>query len=212
MSDPSESTPKTAPPSTPPPPRRLSLSLKVKLSLLITALVVLAVTLVSAFLIRQEQQTLTAEMTKRGLTIAENLSAGAKSSLLSSDELTLNVLVKDAMKDPDVAYVGIVDENGTVLAHSDVGEIGKPIARPPGFDKLGTEPLVRTYKTKARGEVIDFAMPLVFSETPVGALYLGLSQPAITQPLARAFRRAVVSTLAMVVVGVLGAVALSNLL
>ena len=136
MSDPPESTPKTAPPSTPPPPRGLSLSLKVKLSLLITALVVLAVTLVSAFLIRQEQQTLTAEMTKRGLTIAENLSAGAKTSLIASDELTLNVLVKDAMKDPDVAYVAIVDENRTVLAHSDVGEIGKPIARPPGLESV----------------------------------------------------------------------------
>lgn len=212
MSDPSESTPKTAPPSTPPPPRRLSLSLKVKLSLLITALVVLAVTLVSAFLIRQEQQTLTAEMTKRGLTIAENLSAGAKTSLIASDELTLNVLVKDAMKDPDVAYVAIVDENRTVLAHSDVGEIGKPIVRPPDLEFLGTEPLIRTYQTKPRGEIIDFAMPLVFSDTPVGALYLGFSKQAITAALARAFNRALVITLAMVVLGVLGAVGLSNLL
>ena len=110
------------------------------------------------------------------------------------------------MKDPDVAYVAIVDENGTVLAHSDVGEIGKPVVRPAGFEKLGTEPQIRTYKTKPRGEVIDFAMPLVFSETPVGALYLGFSKQAITDALARAFRRAVVITLAMVVVGVLGAV------
>ncbi|HET6368901.1 MAG TPA: hypothetical protein VFG27_16840, partial [Pseudomonadales bacterium] len=145
----------------------------------------LTVTLVSAFLIRQEQQTLTAEMTKRGLTIAENISAAAKSSLIANDELTLNVLVNDAMKDPDVAYVAIVDENRTVLAHSDVGEIGKPIARPPGLESLGAEPLIRTYKTKPRGEIIDFAMPLVFSDTPVGALYLGFSKQAITDALAR---------------------------
>ena len=136
MSDQAASIPQTVPV---PAPTRLGLrlSLKVKLSLLITALVVLAVTLVSAFLIRQEQQTLTAEMTKRGLTLAENISAGAKSSLLANDELTINVLVNDAMKDPDVAYVAIVDENRTVLAHSDVGEIGKPIARPPGLESLG---------------------------------------------------------------------------
>jgi adenylate cyclase len=197
---------------TPDPAPRRGLSLKVKLSLVIIALVFLTVSLVSAFLIRQEQQTLTAEMTKRGLTIAENLSAGAKSSLLASDELTLNVLVKDAMKDPDVAYVAIVDENSTVLAHSDVGEIGKPIVRPEGFEKLGTEPQIRTYKTKPRGEVIDFARPLVFSETPVGALYLGFSKQALTDALALAFRRAVVITGAMVVVGVLGAIGLSNLL
>ncbi len=205
------STPETeAPPTLP--RRGIRLSLKVKLSLLITALVVLTVTLVSAFLIRQEQQTLTAEMTKRGLTIAENTSAAAKSSLIANDELTLNVLVNDAMKDPDVAYVAIVDENRTVLAHSDVGEIGKPIARPPGLESLGAEPLIRTYTTKPRGEIIDFAMPLVFSDTPVGALYLGFSKQAITDALARAFNRALIITLAMVVVGVVGAVGLSNLL
>ena len=199
--------------STPPPPRGgMRLPLKVKLSLVIIALVFLTVSLVSAFLIRQEQQTLTAEMTKRGLTIAENLSAGAKSSLLASDELTLNVLVKDAMKDPDVAYVAIADENGTVLAHSDVGEIGKPIARPAGLETLGSAPLVRTYTTKPKGEVIDFAMPLVFSDTPVGALYLGFSKQTITNALAHAFWRAVIITGAMVVVGVLGAIGLSNLL
>ena len=39
-------------------------------------------------------------MTKRGLTMAENLAAGAKSSLLTNDHLSLNVLVKDALKDP----------------------------------------------------------------------------------------------------------------
>jgi len=211
ITDQPASTPETeAPPTLP--RRGIRLSLKVKLSLLITALVVVTVTLVSAFLIRQAQQTLTAEMTKRGLTIAENISAAAKSSLIANDELTLNVLVNDAMKDPDVAYVAIVDENRTVLAHSDVGEIGRPIARPPGLESLGAEPLIRTYKTKPRGEIIDFAMPLVFSDTPVGALYLGFSKQAITDALARAFNRALIITLAMVVVGVVGAVGLSNLL
>jgi adenylate cyclase len=210
----SQAAPATAAQPTPPTPRSrgMRLPLKVKLSLVIIALVFLTVSLVSAFLIRQEQLTLTAEMTKRGLTIAENLSAGAKSSLLASDELTLTVLVKDAMKDPDVAYVAIADENGTVLAHSDVGEIGKPITRPAGLEQLGSAPLVRTYQTKPKGEVIDFAMPLVFSDTPVGALYLGFSKQAITDALAHAFWRAVIITGAMVVVGVLGAIGLSNLL
>src|SRR4029450_9697728 len=88
---------------------RLRVPLKLKLSFLITALVVLAVVAVGAFLLRQAQQTLTAGMTKRGLTIAEHLAAGAKSALLSNDDLTLNILIKDAMKDPDVAYVVIAD-------------------------------------------------------------------------------------------------------
>ena len=55
-------------------------------------------------------------MTKRGLTIAQNLSNAAKNSLLTNDQLTLNLLVKDTMKDEDVAYVVVADHDGKVLA------------------------------------------------------------------------------------------------
>ena len=53
--------------------------LKLKLSLVITGLMALTVVLLSAMLLRQQQHTLTAEMVKRGLTIAQNLAASAKS-------------------------------------------------------------------------------------------------------------------------------------
>src|SRR5215470_2406514 len=97
----------------------IRLPLKVKLSLLITSLVVLAVALVAFILLRQQQQSLTAEMTKRGLTIAQNFAASAKTPLLTSDDLTLGVLVKEAMKDPDVAYALVSDNDGRILAQSD---------------------------------------------------------------------------------------------
>jgi len=60
----------------------IRLPLKAKLSLLITSLVVLTVVLVGLFLLRQQQQSLTVEMTKRGLTIAENFAASAKTPLV----------------------------------------------------------------------------------------------------------------------------------
>ena len=74
---------------------RIHLSLKVKLSLLITSLVVLTVALVSYLLLRQQQQSLTEQMIKRGDTIAEHLAAAGKSALVANDDLTLNVLVKE---------------------------------------------------------------------------------------------------------------------
>src|SRR5262249_62058411 len=103
----------------PPPPAaetKIRLSLKAKLSFLITSLVVLAVALVGVFLLRQQQQSLTAEMTKRRLTIAEDFASSAKSPLLTNDELTLAVLVKEAMKDPDVASSLVPASQGTILA------------------------------------------------------------------------------------------------
>ena len=120
--------------------------IKIKLSLLITALVVLAVALVGLFLLRQQQQSLTAEMTKRGLTMAENFAAGAKTPLLTNDELTLGVLVTDAMRDPDVAYVIVSDHLGNVLATSDARAVKTAVVRPKELEPLKTSVLVQTYK------------------------------------------------------------------
>jgi adenylate cyclase len=186
--------------------------LKLKLSLLITSLLALTVILVSTFLLRQQQKTLTAEMTKRGLTIAQNLADSAKNPLLTDDELTLNLLVKDAMKDADVAYVAIVDETGKALAHSDVTVVGRPLERDPALKLLGDRMLVQTYAVQGGGDLIDFSVPLTFRNVPVGALYMGFSQQTIVLALRRARNNAILISLAMVLLGIGGAVALASFL
>ena len=190
---------------------RMHLSLKVKLSLLITGLVVLTVALVSYLLLRQQQQALTEQMIKRGDTIAEHLAAAGKSALVANDDLTLNVLVKEAMNDRDVAYVAFVDDDGTVRAHSDVAATGRPLVRPPGLAKLGDKPLVQTYRADGRA-VIDFSVPLIFSQVPVGSLYVGFSKESIAAALSSARNRATLITFGLVVVGVGGAVGLATML
>jgi adenylate cyclase len=190
---------------------RMQLSLKVKLSLLITSLVVLTVASVSYLLLRQQQQALTEQMIKRGHTIADNLAAGGKNALVGNDDLTLNVLVKEAMNDRDVAYAAFVDDDGTVRAHSDVGATGRPLVRPPNLRKLVDTPLIQTYRTET-GEVIDFAVPLIFSQIPVGALYVGFSTQTIAAALTSARNRATLITFALVVIGVAGAVGLATMM
>ncbi|MCI0547434.1 MAG: HAMP domain-containing protein [Candidatus Rokubacteria bacterium] len=192
--------------------RGLKLPLKIKFGLLITALVVVAVSLVSAFLLRQQQQSLQLEMTKRGLTIAQNLSAGAKSAMITGDQPTLNLLVRDAMKDPDVAYLAIVDQEGIVQAHSDLSQVGRPLQRPTGLEPSGDEPVVQRFRMPGVGEVADFSQPLSFSGVPVGGLYLGFSEKSIAAAVASARNRALLITALMVLAGIVGAVALAALL
>ena len=74
------------------------------LALLALTAVILLVVIV---LLRQQQESLTVEMTKRGRAIAENLAAGAKTSLLQRDDLTLTVLVKDGVHHTKVGSDGI---------------------------------------------------------------------------------------------------------
>ena len=142
--------------------RDFRLPLKLKLSLLITSLVALAVLLVGFSLISRQKQALTKEVTKRGLTIAANLAGGAKSALATNDDLSLNILVKEAMQDRDVVYVVFADEKGVVRAHPDVSAIGRPVVRPAALDTPGKQLLVQTY-TRGDDEIIDIAVPLGFS-------------------------------------------------
>jgi adenylate cyclase len=186
--------------------------LKLKFSLVITGVLALTVVLLSAMLLRQQQKTLTAEMVKRGLTVAQNLSASAKNPLVNDDELTLNLLVKEAMKDPDVAYVAITDEKGKTLAHSDTHLVGRPLERPARLKRLGKELLVQTYERAGHDPIIDFSVPLSFRQVAIGALYVGVSQRGNTAALAQARNHAVFVSVAMVLLGVAGAFALGSVL
>jgi len=187
------------------------MSLKLKLSLVITVVLVLTVVLLSAMLLRQQQEALTVEMVKRGRTIAQNLAASAKNPLVSEDEPTLNLLVKEAMKDPDVAYVAITDEKGRALAHSDMHLVGRPLERPARLKPLGSGLLDQTYAAEG-ADIIDFSIPLSFRQVPVGALYIGVSQRANAAALARARNNAIFVSGTMVLLGIGGAFALGKVL
>ena len=173
----------------------------------------LAVVLVSGALLRKQAQTLTDAVTKRGLTIAANLAGGGKSALVSNDDLTLNILVKEAMNDRDVAYVVFADEDGVVRAHSNVAMIGKPLTRPESLRAPTDRVLIQTWRPgDGDDEIIDFATPLVFSKTPVGTLYIGFSKLAVTHAVTEARAQAVYVTAFMIALGVGGAVALATVL
>jgi len=188
------------------------LSLKLKLTLLITTLLVVTVVAVSAFLIRQQEERLTAEMTKRGLTIAQNLANASKNSILANDDLTLSLLVQDGMRDPDVVYVVFVDADGKIVAHPDLARVGEPLTRPPGLSVAGNDVVVQPYVDPQRGRILDFSVPLRYSNVPVGTLYLGFSQRAIEQAVASARNKTMLISFIMVLLGIGGALGLATVI
>jgi adenylate cyclase len=192
--------------------RRPSLPLKVKLGLLITGLLVLTLVLLSAFLLYRAETHLVAEMTKRGLAIAQHLANTARAPLLTNDQLTLNLLVKDALNDGDVAYVVIADHRGKIVAHADVGLIGRQLERPPGLKPLASEPLVQTYVPAGGGRIIDFGIPLTFRQVEVGSIFLGFTQTSIDRAIAQARNQTIAISAVIVLAGLAGALGLANLM
>ena len=181
--------------------------LRLKLSVLMVALLSATVLLVSGFLLRAQQRTLGDEMRKRGLTMAQNLGAGAKTALLTEDDLGMQLLVRDVARDTDVAYVAVTDASDKVVAHSDLALLGRRLQRPA--TTRGTEIVVRTLSREGQPDVVDFAVPLTFRDIRVGTAYVGFSQAGILQAVGQARTRAAAITLIMLVIGVSGALALA---
>jgi adenylate cyclase len=144
--------------------------------------------------------------------MARDLGASAKNPLLTNDDLTLNLLVKDAMRDEDVAYVIFADQEQKILAHADVTQIGKSLDRPKGLLPVADKLLVQQYQNSTQANLIDFAVPLEFSNVRLGSLYLGFSDRSIRRTLARARNQTFFITFAMLLVGVGGATGLSLIL
>jgi adenylate cyclase len=193
-------------------PSWIRIPLKLKLSLLIIGLLVPTVAVLSGFLLFRADRSLTAEMRKRGLTIAQYLASAAKNPLLTNDALTLNLLVKDAMRDTDVTYVIITDHDGMVRAHTDVSQIGKRLERPAELATPRDTPLIQTYSVPGQGRILDFAVPLTFAKVSLGTVLVGFSQKSIEEALAKARSQTIVISVVMVVLGVRGAFGLAGLL
>jgi adenylate cyclase len=186
--------------------------LKVKLSLLITLLIVLSVLLIADYLLKHAESSLTAEITKRGYTIARDLSASAKNPLVTRDELTLSILVRDALRDEDVAYAIIADDDNKIAAHGDLNYVGKQLERPKGLKPAGDEMSVHTYSDGKGGHIIDFAVPIEFSKVRIGALYLGFSDRSIRETIAKARNQTLWITALMIIGGIGGSIGLAIVL
>jgi hypothetical protein len=66
--------------------------------------------LVGDSLLDRAETSLTSEITRRAYTIGQDLAASAKNPLVTRDELTLSLLVRDALRDEEVSYAIIADD------------------------------------------------------------------------------------------------------
>ncbi len=108
----------------------------------------------------RQRDTFVQSLQRRGQGQAKDLVQAARTAILGNDYTTLQSFVPDIAKDdPEVAYVFVADENGVVLAHSNMAYNGKPVS-----DAVGKE--LVTAKTEVTRELADqkqyvFSRPVV---------------------------------------------------
>ena len=99
----------------------LFFSLRVKLALLASALLVAGITTVSLLLLDQSSTALEAEARKRGRFLAQSLARNARDPILLEDDLVLAQLLDTVASEAEVLVARLLDTQGEVIASSRPG-------------------------------------------------------------------------------------------
>jgi len=125
------------------------------------------------------------------------------------EQVGVQPLMEDLGRRAGVAYVAVLDGAGKVLAHSDPAQVGKLDPDPALAEAFRTGRVLQRRLTVAgHGEVYEVARPLPLAGAAADLLRVGLS----TEPIQRAWgqerRGLLVSTAAILLVGVAGVLAI----
>jgi serine phosphatase RsbU (regulator of sigma subunit) len=116
----------------------------------------------------------TSGLEKRGVAQTRDLVQSTKSAVLQSDYTTLQGLMPDiAKEDPEIAYVYVVDKEGTVLAHSDKSLNGKPL--PEASEFLSAKEAVMKEGAGNNGRLMLFSRPVEQDGARQGTVVLAYS-------------------------------------
>ena len=201
----------------------MGLSLKIKLTALITLLVLLMVLAISTvYLARLTRQALN-EVGSRGETVANEIYHQA-STLLSqarmpagsnpsdfqalrsfvqvrfaADAGLSSVLESAVGYSPSIYYAGITDTQRQVLVHNDPGEIGQVLASAPPFDDLLHAGLLKQLRViYGPRKVYEVVLPLNIGDMPLGDVRVGVSTLFLRHQITPDLRTAL--TLSMVII------------
>lgn len=192
----------------------MRVALKIQFILMTVVLVAITVFGSSYFFTKQEKEVLLREMTRRGATIARNLAVISTDSLISNDSLALATFVDSMMKNDGIVYGMILNEKGVILAHSRIDQVGKTYLEPAGVRPLTNEEiLIQPYKNESKEAVVDIALPIALrNSTRIGSVHIGMSQKAIDQLAAQAFRESLSVAAGLLLIGILVSVFLTNIM
>ncbi len=156
---------------------------------ILTTLVVLGVT---AVMERRTRDVLLEEIESRTLVEARNLALASSRALLTDyPELLLAPLVKEMnTRQPELAFIAVVDRSGTVQGHPDVRAIGTPFTPPGDLRSLGLPAARRSGETLSENSSMLVACVPVLDPTGsvLGNAYVGMRRSHIEQAVRRVSR------------------------
>ena len=191
-------------------------SLRVKLTIFTILLIAAVGGIVMVVTATRMRDTLSSEIKEKGVAIAKGVARSSEDVLVGTgDELYLFQFITSAMKNSGVAYAVIVDNSGTIRAHSDIQRSGTPYKDPDGLvpEEKGDGYVIRAGKAGDGGALYDITVPIMLTgseQRELGYVHLGLSGSVIDEAAARMRRKVGEVALAGLLLGGLGAFTLAR--
>lgn len=163
--------------------------------------VVALVMAISAFTVFHIQtRMLTDQVVGSGVALATFIASESAVPVLSEDWIGLESIADGAARRNSFAYITLSDHAGTVRAATDKSLIGKPLAPPADAEPVGTIEgvAVSTVVRDGKPPVYNFNVPVLFNDTPVGRLDLGVGREKLDDVMTTTGRVMIVLALTVV--------------
>jgi serine/threonine-protein kinase len=185
--------------------------LKLKWTALMALIIVVTMS-ISSYLIYQRQiESMTDQLADFGSALSRFIARESAVNVLQEDWTAIEVLVDDIQERESFAYLTVTDRNGIVRAASDRDLLGSPYTPLANMMPLQTNHKavdISTVQLSGGMTALNFTSPIVFKQTELGLVHLGLSR----ESLENVARTSLILIVTLAVVGIVAIVVVTYVL
>jgi serine/threonine protein kinase/HAMP domain-containing protein len=163
--------------------RPRGVSLRVKWTAIMAAVVAVTMALTSAFVTSRQQRAMMGEMIAHGAALSKLIATESAVPALSEDWVAIDVFAQEVMKALGLQGLAVIDHKDVVRVSSNPEDVGKPYQRAQGVPLVTRDQSVSAQRaqTGAGVDVLDFEVPVTFQNKQVGKVRLALYEAPLTK-------------------------------
>jgi signal transduction histidine kinase len=189
------------------------ISLRIKLSLYSSLLVLGVVSSVGVSLYFAERHYLIQRVQQSQMEIVQFLAQIGREAVANKSDLLLSSYLALIRRSRALSYAMVVNEQGQIVAHSNVILVGQKPSDPVTLKGLESRSLLRQVAGSAADPQVDLSLPIYLEGRRIGTARVGYSQNStkhlVDQTLQAARHRIALATAIALLLGILGAVLLA---
>jgi len=168
-----------------------TMSIRTKLTLLISGLIITAIAVIYAIATFQEKKMLVDEHNRLGTTIAEVTVERAKPFIITKDQFSIHQIFLNTLHFNNVIYLILLDSDGRVIMHNDLAEVGKTYDDNLTRIALATAaPTINEHQDFITDQYItEIIIPVEVGAIRLGALRFGYSGKQVVETISKNTRR-----------------------